>query len=63
MNRGMLALFGVAILAIPAFGEGSCGTSVEFVDSPKEASALAKKEEKLVFILHVSGHFEDPRFT
>jgi hypothetical protein len=63
MNRGMLAIFGVAILTIPAFGEGSCGTRVEFVDSPKEASALAKKEEKLVFILHVSGHFEDPRFT
>ena len=39
------------------------GTTVEFFDSPREAAALAKKEEKLVFILHVSGHFEDPRFT
>ncbi len=39
------------------------GTKVDFVDSPKEAAALAKKEEKLVFVLHVSGHFEDPRFT
>ena len=56
-------LLGVAIVAGPAWAEGSCGTSVEFVDSPKEASALAKKEEKLVFVLHVSGHFEDPRFT
>jgi hypothetical protein len=46
-----------------ALAEGSCGTSIEFVDTPKEAAALAKKEQKLVFVLHVSGHFEDPRFT
>ena len=39
------------------------GTKVEFVDTPKEAAALAKKQEKLVFVLHVSGNFEDPRFT
>jgi len=46
--------------------EGSCGafgTSVEFVDTPSAAAARAKKEEKLVFVLHVSGNFEDPRFT
>jgi hypothetical protein len=42
---------------------GSFGTSVEFVDTPSEAARLARKDEKLVFILHVSGHFEDPRFT
>ena len=53
----------VAVFGGPAFAEGACGTAVDFVDSPKEAAALAKKEEKLVFILHVSGHFEDPRFT
>ena len=63
MRRGIWTVFGAALLVGPAFGEGSCGTSVEFVDSPKEAAALAKKEEKLVFTLHVSGHFEDPRFT
>jgi hypothetical protein len=53
--------------ASPAIGgETSCnsfGTTLEFVDTPKEAARLAKKEEKLVFVLHVSGHFEDPRFT
>ena len=51
---------------VPAKAEGSCGshgTAVEFVDSPKEAAAQAKKEQKLVFVLHVSGLFEDPRFT
>jgi hypothetical protein len=46
-------------------GETMCthGTKVEFVDTPKEAAAQAKKEQKLVFVLHVSGNFEDPRFT
>ena len=39
------------------------GTAVEFVDTPGTAAARAKKEQKLVFVLHVSGHFEDPQFT
>jgi hypothetical protein len=42
---------------------GAFGTSVDFVDTPSEAARLAKKQEKLVFVLHVSGNFEDPRFT
>jgi hypothetical protein len=42
---------------------GKYGTNVEFVGTPSEAAREAKKEHKLVFILHVSGHFEDPRFT
>jgi hypothetical protein len=42
---------------------GSHGTKITFVDTPKEAAAQAKKEQKLVFVLHVSGNFEDPRFT
>jgi hypothetical protein len=42
---------------------GSCGTNIDFYDSPKEAAKLAEKEQKLVFVLHVSGNFEDPRFT
>jgi hypothetical protein len=46
--------------------EGTCGshgTRVDFVDTPSQAAKIAKKEEKLVFVLHVSGNFEDPRFT
>jgi len=39
------------------------GTSFEFFDTPAEAAAQAKKDQKLVFVLHVSGNFEDPRFT
>jgi len=42
---------------------GSHGTSIDFVDTPREAAAQAKKEGKLVFVLHVSGNFEAPRFT
>jgi len=42
---------------------GSHGTTINFVDTPNEAAKQAKKEGKLVFVLHVSGNFEDPRFT
>ena len=50
----------------PSSEESSCGrfgTRVEFLSTPSEAARQAKKDEKLVFVLHVSGHFEDPRFT
>lgn len=39
------------------------GTTIEWMGSASEAAVKAKKEEKLVFVLHVSGHFEDPKFT
>jgi hypothetical protein len=42
---------------------GQYGTAVDFFATPSEAAAQAKKEQKLVFVLHVSGHFEDPKFT
>ena len=50
----------------PAAGETSCGafgTAVQFVETPRQAAEQAKKEQKLVFVLHVSGHFEDPGLT
>jgi hypothetical protein len=55
----------VALFASPAAAGESCGfgTQIEFVDTPKEAAALAKQQEKLVLVLHVSGHFEDPGLT
>lgn len=65
MRRSTLAL-ALALAAPVAAADGpTCGygTAVEFVDSPREAAALARKQEKLVFVLHVSGHFEDPQFT
>jgi len=42
---------------------GNHGTAIDFVDTPSEAAKRAKKDGKLVFVLHVSGNFEDPRFT
>ncbi len=42
---------------------GDYGTSVHFVASPSEAARQALKEKKLVFVLHVSGLFEDPKLT
>ncbi|MEO2091372.1 MAG: hypothetical protein ABGY75_18090 [Gemmataceae bacterium] len=59
-----LAACGVAAEKKPLPKPDTCfGTTIDFVDTPKEAAAKAKKEEKLVFVLHVSGNFEDPRFT
>jgi hypothetical protein len=50
----------------PAKSEGSCGeygTAVHFEDTPADAAREARKAEKLVLVLHVSGHFENPEFT
>ena len=67
MTRLLFALTAVAVLAAAGLAadkkEGCFGTTIDFVDTPKEAATQAKKDEKLVFILHVSGNFEDPRFT
>jgi len=66
MRRSLFGLAAVALMASPAAaGEESCGfgTTVRFVPTPKDAAALAKKREKLVLVLHVSGHFEDPGLT
>jgi len=42
---------------------GEYGTSVIFAASVAEAAEQAVKEEKLVFVLHVSGVFEESNFT
>ena len=64
----MLAVLiaGITIPSSQAPAEESCGeygTTVEFADSPAEAARQALKEEKLVFVLHVSGNFETPEYT
>jgi hypothetical protein len=40
-----------------------CGTAVDFYDSPAIANKNALKDDKLVFVLHVAGNFEEPGFT
>jgi hypothetical protein len=39
------------------------GTSVRFLGNPAQAAETALREGKLLFVLHVSGNFEDPCFT
>ena len=67
MNRVMFGMaLAVAAAAAPGAQAGEAcgfGTTIHFQDTPKEAAALARKVEKLVFVLHVSGHFEDPGLT
>jgi hypothetical protein len=58
-----LLLVPLAVLGKEKEPSGSCGTSIDFYDTPKEAAKQAAKEQKLVLVLHVSGNFEDPRFT
>ena len=40
-----------------------CGTAVAFQSSLTTTFQGARQTGKLVFLLHVSGHFEDSRFT
>jgi hypothetical protein len=60
---GVLALAAAA----PAYaGEEPCrrlGTAIEWEPSIEQAQARARKEGKLLFVLHVSGKFEDPELT
>ena len=52
--------------SVPKAPETSCGnygTSVQFVNNPAEAARQARRQDKLVFLLHVSGNFEDAKFT
>lgn len=41
----------------------SLGTVLTWSKSPEEAEATARRERKLVFLIHVSGNFEDAGFT
>jgi hypothetical protein len=48
---------------IPPAERETFGTAVGFVRNPQAAARLAGAEGKLTFLLHVSGNFEDDRFT
>jgi len=67
--RAIAALgIGLALLAGSglARAEATCGeygTSVKFFKTPSDAATQARKDQKLVFVLHVSGNFETPDFT
>ena len=38
-------------------------TKVRFHAGPLEAAEEAKNSKKMMFVLHISGNFEDPGFT
>jgi hypothetical protein len=39
------------------------GMSVRFLSQPRVAADAARREGKLLFVLHVSGNFEESCFT
>jgi hypothetical protein len=39
------------------------GTQVLFLNNPTAAEEMAKHEKKLLFVMHISGNFEDSCFT
>ncbi len=41
----------------------SLDTALTWAKSPAEAADKASRDGKLVFLIHVSGNFEDPGFT
>lgn len=63
----LMAMLGLPLAAqdenCTSCGNQKYGTSVEWTGTPSEAAKIAREKEKLVFVLHVSGHFEDPKFT
>jgi hypothetical protein len=55
----------VAKIEEPAKNEapGKCGTAIDFMEDPIEAKGKALNQHKILFVVHVSGDFEDPGFT
>ncbi len=39
------------------------GTRIHFLSSPEAAAQQALRENKLLFVLHIAGNFEDDKFT
>jgi hypothetical protein len=50
--------------AAPARPAGeNYGTQVLFLNNPTAAEEAARSEKKLLFVMHISGNFEDSCFT
>jgi hypothetical protein len=49
--------------AAPVCESHNYSTSVAFLGSPADAAREAQREQKLMFLLHISGNFEDKQFT
>lgn len=46
----------------PPAGE-TYGTQVLFLNNREAAADMARREHKLLFVMHISGNFEDSCFT
>jgi hypothetical protein len=49
--------------APPQLAGETYGTQVLFLNNQETAADLAKREHKLMFVMHISGNFEDSCFT
>lgn len=49
----------------PSQPESDCETApaIKFARDPMQATRLAREDHKLLFVLHVSGNFEESKFT
>ncbi|HMF12286.1 MAG TPA: hypothetical protein VKE94_08265 [Gemmataceae bacterium] len=50
----------------PSAGQPACesyGTAIKFSSRPAQAARQARHDGKLLFLLHVSGNFEEAKFT
>ena len=43
--------------------KGMHGTAMKWEASVEEAAKKAKEEGKLILVLHLAGHFDDPHLT
>jgi hypothetical protein len=39
------------------------GTQVLFLNNPAAAAEMARREKKMLFVMHISGNFEESCFT
>jgi hypothetical protein len=61
MNAALIGIFVLALGQHPA--RKDLGTALQWYESIDVARAQAKRENRLVLALHVSGHFDDPALT
>jgi hypothetical protein len=50
-------------MLVPAACAVNLGTQIQFVKDPPDAFQQARKEKKLVFLMHLAGNFEEAKFT
>ena len=57
------ALIGIFVLALAEHPARNLGTALNWHESIDVARAAARRQNKLVLALHISGNFNDPALT